>query len=85
MLEPLTLCCAGPSCGMLYCVAPCCGMLCCAGVFAEGGMKDYLQYVRGGSSYSSRFIESTFEWREDVADGMEVSIYQPDAAAQGQQ
>lgn len=59
-------------------------MLCCAGVFAEGGMKDYLQYVRGSSNYSSRFIPSMFEWRDDVPDGMEVSIYQPDAA-QGQQ
>jgi hypothetical protein len=52
-------------------------------VFAEGGLKDYLQYVRSSSSsYSSRFIESTFEWREDVPDGMEVSVYQPTAAAQ---
>jgi hypothetical protein len=36
-----------------------------------------VRYVRSSSSYSSRFIESTFEWRDDVADGMEVSIYQP--------
>ncbi len=53
-----------------------------AGVFAEGGLKDYLAYVRNSSSYSSRFIESTFEWREDVPDGMEVSVYQPQATAQ---
>jgi hypothetical protein len=46
-------------------------------VFAEGGLREYLQYVRSSSSYSSRFIESTFEWREDVPDGMEVSVYQP--------
>lgn len=44
-------------------------------------MKDYLQYVRSSSSYSSRFIESKFEWRDDVPDGMEVSVYQPDSDA----
>lgn len=61
------------------------GMFCCrAGVFAEGGLKDYLQYVRGSSSYSSRFIESTFEWRDDVPDGMEVSVYQPAEAVAAQ-
>lgn len=45
------------------------------GVFAEGGLRDYLAYVRSSSSYSSRFVEASFEWREDVPDGMEVSIY----------
>ncbi|WIA39476.1 hypothetical protein OEZ86_005574 [Tetradesmus obliquus] len=44
-----------------------------AGVFAEGGMKPYLQYVRGSSSYSSRYIATTLEWRVDVEDGLEVS------------
>jgi len=47
-----------------------------AGVFAEGGMKPYLDYVRGDAKYSSsRFIESTFDFREDVRDGLEVSVF----------
>jgi hypothetical protein len=45
-----------------------------AGVFAEGGMKPYLQYVRSSSSgYSSRYVPTTLEWRDDVEDGLEVS------------
>jgi hypothetical protein len=36
-------------------------------------MKPYLQYVRSSSSYSSRYIATTLEWRDDVADGLEVS------------
>ncbi len=49
-----------------------------AGVFAQGGLKPYLEYVRGGSGkYQSRFIESTLEWRDDVPDGLEVSVYLP--------
>jgi hypothetical protein len=45
-----------------------------AGVFAEGGMKPYLQYVRSSSSgYSSRYVATTLEWRDDVEDGLEVS------------
>eukprot|EP00878_Enallax_costatus_P014687 GHUV01015363.1.p1 GENE.GHUV01015363.1~~GHUV01015363.1.p1 ORF type:complete len:364 (+),score=98.26 GHUV01015363.1:1246-2337(+) len=46
-----------------------------AGVFAEGGMKSYLEYVRGNPDYSSRYIESTLEWRDDVPDGIEASTY----------
>lgn len=48
-----------------------------AGVFKDGGMKGYLEYVRTSPNYSSRFIESTLEWRDDVPDGLEVSVYQP--------
>ncbi|KAF6253956.1 S-adenosyl-L-methionine-dependent methyltransferase [Scenedesmus sp. NREL 46B-D3] len=44
-----------------------------AGVFAEGGMKPYLQYVRSSSSYSSRYIAAPLEWQDNVKDGMEVS------------
>ena len=46
-----------------------------AGVFAEGGLRDYLEYVRGSSRYHSRFVASTLEWRDDVQDGLEVSVY----------
>lgn len=54
-----------------------------AGVFAEGGMRAYLDYVRGNPiKYSTKFIESTLEWRDDVPDGLEVSIYQPAEAAE---
>lgn len=49
-----------------------------AGVFAEGGMKEYLAYVRGSDRYESRFIESVFDFREDVPDGLEVSVYRKD-------
>lgn len=48
-----------------------------AGIFAEGGMKSYLEYVRYSTDYSSRYIESTLEWRDDVPDGMEVSVFKP--------
>lgn len=72
----------------LQCVNVCAGCRCLcvlpAGVFAEGGLRDYLAYVRSSSSYSSRFVASTFEWRDDVPDGVEVSIYQP-AAGEAQQ
>ena len=39
-------------------------------------MAGYLAYVRDpdGAFASSRFEQSTFEWRDDVPDGMEVSI-----------
>lgn len=43
----------------------------------EKSMADYLAHVRSGSRAgyaSSRFIQSTFEWRDDVPDGIEVSI-----------
>jgi hypothetical protein len=46
-----------------------------SGVFKDGGMKDYLEHVRSSGRYSSRFIESHFEWRQDVRDGIEVSTY----------
>jgi hypothetical protein len=52
-------------------------LLLIAGVFAEGGMKPYLQYVRSSQQYTSKFLESTLEWRDDIPDGMEVSVYQP--------
>lgn len=44
-----------------------------SGVFKDGGMKDYLEYVRGDPRFESEFRESYFEWREDVPDGLEVS------------
>jgi predicted O-methyltransferase YrrM len=46
-----------------------------AGVFADGGLKPYLEYVRGSGKYESRFEASTLEWRDDVADGLEVSVF----------
>lgn len=46
-----------------------------AGVFAEGGLKHYLEYVRNSPKYKSRFVESVYEWRDDVADGLEVSEF----------
>jgi len=44
-----------------------------AGIFGEGGLKEYLKYVRSSGMYSTEFVESTLEWRDDVPDGMEVS------------
>lgn len=46
-----------------------------AGVFANGGMKPYLEYVRSDSKYSSELVKCKLEWRDDVEDGMEVSQY----------
>ena len=46
-----------------------------AGVFAEGGLRSYLEYVRGSPRYQSRFVASTLEWRDDVPDGLEVSVF----------
>ncbi len=46
-----------------------------AGVFAAGGLAGYLDYVRGSPRYRSRFVPSTLEWRDDVPDGLEVSVY----------
>lgn len=47
-----------------------------AGVFAEGGLRDYLTYVRAeGGRYSSRSVETTLEWRDDVPDALEVSTF----------
>ena len=52
-----------------------------AGVFAQGGMQAYLQYVRSSSCYESQFLESVFDFREDVPDGLEVSVYRGSGAA----
>ncbi|KAG2448509.1 hypothetical protein HYH02_006400 [Chlamydomonas schloesseri] len=48
-----------------------------AGVFAQGGLKPYLEYVRGGSGgkYRSELIACKLEWRDDVEDGIEVSTW----------
>lgn len=46
-----------------------------AGVFAQGGLKEYLEYVRTSSKYTSEYVKSTLEWRDDVPDGLEVSTY----------
>ena len=46
-----------------------------AGVFANGGMKPYLEYVRSDSRYSSKLVKCKLEWRDDVEDGIEVSQY----------
>lgn len=44
-------------------------------------MKDYLEHVRTDARYSSRFIESHFEWRPDVPDGLEVSVFHRSGAS----
>ncbi|KXZ55204.1 hypothetical protein GPECTOR_3g348 [Gonium pectorale] len=47
-----------------------------AGVFAAGGLRPYLEYVRGSPDrYSSQLLPCKLEWRDDVDDGMEVSVY----------
>eukprot|EP00884_Botryococcus_braunii_P000550 jgi/Botrbrau1/10496/Bobra.0133s0099.2 len=46
-----------------------------AGVFAQGGLKPYLAYVRNSPTYESSFVEVPLEWRDDVPDGFEVSRY----------
>jgi predicted O-methyltransferase YrrM len=51
-----------------------------AGVFQEGGMKPYLEYVRSSVQYESRYLESHFEWRPDVPDGLEVSTFRAGSA-----
>ena len=48
----------------------------CAGVFSKS-LGPYLEYVRNSGSYSSKYIESTLEYRDDVKDGLEVSTYSP--------
>jgi predicted O-methyltransferase YrrM len=53
-----------------------------AGVFAAGGLAGYLAYVRGSARYRSRFVPSTLEWRDDVPDGLEVSVYVGEGAEQ---
>jgi predicted O-methyltransferase YrrM len=46
-----------------------------AGVFAEGGMRPYLERVRGGGEWSSARVAAALEWRPDVPDALEVSVY----------
>lgn len=46
-----------------------------AGVFAQGGLKAYLEYVRTSGRYRSEYLESTLEWRNNVSDGLEVSTF----------
>lgn len=53
-----------------------------AGVFAQGGLRPFLEYVRAAPKYSSTFIEAPLEWRDDVMDGLEVSTYMPNPVAQ---
>lgn len=45
-----------------------------AGVF-DRSLAPYLDYVRTSPKYRSEFIESTLEYRDEVADGLEVSVY----------
>ncbi len=40
----------------------------------ENEMKDYLDYVRNSSNYSSRTTETTLEFSKNVKDALEVSI-----------
>ena len=44
-------------------------------IFAQGGMKPYLQYVRSDSRYTSRLIECKLEWNDGIEDGLEVSHF----------
>ncbi len=46
-----------------------------AGVFAQGGLRPYLDYVRSSPSYRSELVRCKLEWRDDVEDGIEVSTY----------
>ena len=47
-----------------------------AGVFKDGGLKPYLEYVRTSGKYESSSIPTTLEWRDDVEDALEVSVWQ---------
>ncbi len=38
------------------------------------GAPDYLEYVRNNPNYTTTFHEGTLEYREDVKDGIEISI-----------
>jgi catechol O-methyltransferase len=38
------------------------------------GAPDYLNYVRNNRNYKSKTYESTLEYRDDVPDGVEISI-----------
>jgi len=44
-----------------------------AGIFAKE-MSDYLNYVRHSGRYRSTYHPSTLEFRDDVVDGVEVSV-----------
>ena len=46
------------------------------GVFADS-TAPYLEYVRGEGCYTSRTVDVSFGYRDDVPDAMEVSIYDP--------
>jgi hypothetical protein len=48
----------------------------CGRVF-EGATADYLSYVRTSGNYASRRVDCQFGYRPEVADAMEVSIFQP--------
>jgi predicted O-methyltransferase YrrM len=52
-------------------------------VFAEGGMRPYLEYVRSSPCYSSRTVDCHLEWRPEVPDGLEVSTYLAPAGGRG--
>ena len=43
----------------------------------ESTTADYLEYVRGSEQYTSQLVECPFGYRPDVADAMEVSVFQP--------
>jgi catechol O-methyltransferase len=38
------------------------------------GVPDYLEYVRNNPNYTSTFYEGKIEYREDLNDGIEISI-----------
>ena len=38
------------------------------------GAPDYLNYIRNNSNYTTETYEATIEYREDIRDGVEVSI-----------
>ena len=46
-----------------------------AGIFAQGGMKPYLEYVRSDRRYTSELVKCKLEWNDEVEDGLEVSRY----------
>ena len=48
-----------------------------AEIFAEGGMKHYLEYVRSDDKYMSELVKCKLEWNDGVEDGLEVSQYMP--------
>ena len=40
------------------------------------GAPDYLEYVRNNPNYNTTFHEGTIEYREDLPDGIEISVRQ---------